>query len=52
MLCFIICFLFFPNPSLASEQKSILNDQVEQLQLDEVDGFLNKIDQDIHDQLS
>lgn len=52
ILCFIFCFLFVPSPSLGSDQESLISDQFDQLRLEDLDVFLKKIDQDIHDQLS
>jgi stage III sporulation protein AE len=51
-IIFFICFLFIPSPSQGSDQQSIITDQFEQLELDEVDTFLKKVDEDIYDQLS
>ncbi|MGB4503802.1 MAG: stage III sporulation protein AE [Syntrophaceticus sp.] len=52
LLCLSFCFLILPNPSLGSDQESMISDQFDQLQLDDLDVFLKKIDQDIYDQLS
>ena len=52
-ICFIFCFLILPGPSLASDDaERLISDQFDQLNLEDLDVFLEKIDQDIHDQLS
>lgn len=52
-ICFIFCFLVLPGPSLASDDaERLISDQFDQLNLEDLDVFLEKIDQDIHDQLS
>jgi stage III sporulation protein AE len=52
----LLCLCFFsiasPQPSLAAEQESLISEQFDQLQLDDLDLFIKKIDEDIEDQLS
>jgi stage III sporulation protein AE len=51
-LCFMFCLLIIPCPSLASDSEALISDQFDQLNLEDLDAFLKKIDQDIDDKIS
>jgi stage III sporulation protein AE len=48
----MFCLLIIPCPSLASDSEALISDQFDQLNLEDLDAFLKKIDQDIDDKIS
>lgn len=52
LLCIVLCCLLLPRPSLGSDPETMMSDQFDQLNLEDLEVFLKKVDQDIHDQLS
>ncbi|NLN21579.1 MAG: hypothetical protein GX188_06205, partial [Syntrophomonadaceae bacterium] len=52
LLILAIGFLLFPNIALGADSESLISEQYEQLELDELKNYLDRLDKDIQSELS